>query len=233
MIGNVSSIATLCSLVFTRAIPNARSAHSSTRFGDISVDLVIGVKLGAMSAILVGIALVLGPNAGEALAMPGLGCSIGVLFGVLMALWTFSNVRLPAIAVPRFVGSILNWSAPIQVFKESIHGIIIFMESLRSVGPRTHETFKHQDVNPDLPRLAVPVQSVCRISAPLDTPRHHVSEYPSTVGSDLSVDCANGSVSRANAAPVGYFVIRVVDNWNPSFFTSHKARITSINNGGN
>lgn len=225
----LSQTATPVTLVLPSPIPSTCTTRPTIRT-PVSVGVLLGVlvSLWAVCTITIGIALVLGPNAGTALSMAGTGSTVGVLLGVLMSLWAVCDIRLPAITVGNLVSGVLNWRAPVEIFQRSIHRIVIFMERLRSGRSRTDETLKHKSVDPHLLGPAIPIQGAGRVATSLCPTGHDLLQNATPEDSRRIPPSTYDPVLGPNTALIGHFVVGVVEHRKPSFITNHIATITSI-----
>ncbi len=210
----------LGALVLPTAITNAGFARSTVGIA-VGVRFVVLMALWAVGAVTVGVALVLGLDAGAALAMPGAGDDVGVRLAVFMALWAVGDVGFPASAISLFVLVVIVGSSPVEIAQLIVVGVIIAMAALVFRGPRTHKGFQHESVNryllgdPVTPQGDRSVVPLIRTSGP-DLLQNAARPHP------RSPSAANLAVQRPHVALVGDLVAGIIGDRNPSFIITHR-----------
>jgi hypothetical protein len=225
MISNKLYLTTPGALVLPGTDPATLTTLSPATRMD-SVHLVIRMTLWTMGAVSIGIALILGLLAGATLSMSSAGSAISVFFGVLMTLWTMGEVRLPIFPVTDSVLTVLSWRSPVKIVKEIIIRIVVAMKGERTIWARPDESLKNQNMDPDLLRPSISVQSASPIPVVSHTAGHGLSQNLALEIASCVPPGGDGSRTRTHATPIRHFIVRIVQYRTPLFFTSHRHTIT-------
>jgi hypothetical protein len=225
-VSNLSLSKALPALIFTTP-DSAALAALPTPSGVNSVLFVVGMALRAMSAIGVGISLVLCLDAGTAQPVAGARDAIDVLFGIFMPLWAVGDVGFPAISISDFVLAILNGGAPVQVWELIVIGVVVAMTTLLSFGSWAYEVLKHENMDCHLLGNSVIVdcaRSIFSVSASYSD----LGKYASLKLSRSAPPTQAIVVKRSNSPMVGDFVVGKSKYGQPSFITDHSDSVTRL-----
>lgn len=164
------------------------------------------------------------------ISMTSLWLDISILFGIFMALWTFSFSSLRNGTMPTRINSItdiLLRGSPIKIGQAIIAGVVIFMTAPQSLRPGTNESLQHQRMNRDRSALPVTKQSAgviptTRLTASNQTLRKYPTPEP-FCGVPITL---NFAIQRSHSPLVRYLVARVIDHWLPFLFAGHPRSVT-------
>lgn len=211
----------LLPLICASSISSARPAYTLSRTSNyVSINLVVGMPLGAMCSISICIAFVSGLYAGSTLPMPIARGYVGIIIIVFMTLWAVGNVRLPTSTVSLFIIIVLPGRSPVQIAQRIVGWIVIYVAPLHLGRPRTNEILQYQSMDSSPPQLAIAIQAANRIPS-IQPTGHRWLQNPPRYTLWGSPSTRHFTIKRANSAVIRYLVAWKSRHRQPSFITFH------------